>query len=258
MNENSNMNKNNNTNSNSNIGNKQFKKVFWGILFLLGAAALLLGSLGYLNGLNFWSILISIAILGLLGDGILKRSFGQILFSLAFLIIVNDRLLHLEAITPWPVLGAALLGSIGLHILFPHHHRYSVPKTPHHPGGTGFSGGNAEEFVSGEEIRCETAFGYAVKYIVGQNISRIFLESSFGNLEVYFNDAVLKNNRAEVFIECSFGNMELYIPSGWNVVMNVRRSFGSLEETGHANLSGANTLFLEGDVSFGHVEIHYI
>ena len=41
------------------------------------------------------------------------------LFSLAFLIIVNDELLGLEAITPWPVLGAALLGSLGLNLLFP-------------------------------------------------------------------------------------------------------------------------------------------
>ena len=237
---------------------RQHKKIFWGILFLLGAIALLVGGLGYVDGFSFWSILFSIALLGCLVDGILDRSFGQILFSLAVLIIINDDFLHLEAITPSPVLGAALLGTIGLNIIFPKRLRYKTPQIPHPPKNAGCSGKNTQEFVSGEEIRCEVAFGYAVKYIVGRDISRIFLESSFGNLEVYFNDAVFKDNRANAFLECSFGNMELYVPSGWNVVMNIKRSFGSMEESGYGNPNGETTLFLEGNVSFGHVEIHHI
>lgn len=79
---------------------RQHKKIFWGILFLLGAAALLIGGLGHLEGFSFWTILFSIALLGCLVDGILDRSFGQILFSLAIFIIINDDFLHLEAITP--------------------------------------------------------------------------------------------------------------------------------------------------------------
>lgn len=51
---------------------------------------------------------------------------------------------------------------------------------------------------------------------------------------------------------------EIYVPAGWNVVMNVKRSFGSLEESGYGNPSGAATLFLEGNVVFGHVEVHHI
>ncbi len=237
---------------------RQHKKIFWGILFLLGAAALLIGGLGHLEGFSFWTILFSIALLGCLVDGILDRSFGQILFSLAIFIIINDDFLHLEAITPWPVLGAALLGTLGLNIIFPKRSGCKTPPLPHHPKNAGFSGRNTQEFVSGEEIRCESAFGYAVKYIVGRDISRIFLESSFGNLEVYFNDAVFKDNRANALIECSFGNMELFVPADWNVITNIKRSLGSMEESGYGNPNGAVTLFLEGSVSFGHVEIHHI
>ena len=35
-------------------------KIFWGILFLLGAAAFLVSRLGLLEGISFWSILFSI------------------------------------------------------------------------------------------------------------------------------------------------------------------------------------------------------
>lgn len=237
---------------------KQFKKIFWGVLFLLGAAALLLGRLGYLEGVNFWSILFSIVLIGLFVDGVLNRSFGEILFSLAGLVILNDEILHLEAITPWPVLGAALLGTIGLNIIFPKHSKYKNHPAPPYPSKSGHFSQNTQEFVSGEEIRCSASFGHSVKYITGRDISRIILESSFGNLEVYFKDAALKNNRSNVFVECSFGNMELFVPADWNVTINVRRSFGSVEESGVGNLSGGNTLFLEGSVSFGHLVIHHI
>ena len=101
------------------MGRRKTRNIFWGILFLLGALALLLGKLGYLNGMGFWSVFISVILAGFLINGILRRSFGGILFSLAMLIIINDELLHMEAIAPWPVLGAALLGTIGLHFLFP-------------------------------------------------------------------------------------------------------------------------------------------
>ena len=237
---------------------RQHKKIFWGILFLFGAVALLVGGLGYLDGFNFWSILFSVILLGCLVNGILDRSFGEILFSLALLIIINDEFLQLEAITPWPVLGAALLGTIGLNSIFPKRFKDRSNPLPPYPENTGRPGKNAQEFVTGEEIHCAVSFGYAVKYIVGQNISRIFLDSSFGNLEVYFNDAVFRDNRANAFIECSFGNMEIYVPAGWNVVTNIKRSFGSVEESGYGNPNGTATLFLEGNVVFGYVEIHHI
>lgn len=237
---------------------KQFKKIFWGILFLLGAAALLLGRMGYLESVNFWSIFFSIVLVGLLVDGILNRSFGEILFTLAGLVILNDEILRLEAITPWPVLGAALLGTIGLNIIFPKHLKYKNHQASPYPLKGSRPGQNTQEFVSGEEIRCGASFGHSVKYITGRDISRIFLESSFGNLETYFNDAALKNNRADVFVECSFGNLELFIPADWNVVINIRRSFGSVEKFGIGNPSGGSTLFLDGTVSFGHVAVHHI
>ena len=96
---------------------KNGKKIFWGVLFLLGAVALIVGQMGYLGDLNFWSVLITIGLIGFLLEGVADRNFGMILFALAFLAITNDKLLGIEELTPWPVLGAALLGTIGLDIL---------------------------------------------------------------------------------------------------------------------------------------------
>ena len=60
---------------------KQGRKIFWGLMFILGALALLVVKLGYLEGIGFWSILFTIALIGILVDGIMDRGFGRILFT---------------------------------------------------------------------------------------------------------------------------------------------------------------------------------
>lgn len=234
---------------------KTGKKIFWGILFILGALALIVGRLGYLEGLGFWTILFSIGLVGLLIDGIFRKSFGTILFSAAFLAILHDKLLGIEAITPWPVLGAALLGTIGLSIIFPRHGQW---KDHFHKNWHGSKEDIVREYLDGEEVRFECSFGESVKYITSKELSLANLECSFGSLQVYFDNAELKNGAANVYVECSFGSAVIYVPSDWRVVINVNSSFGGVEEKGRCNPSGANTLQIMGDVSFGSLEVRYI
>lgn len=224
--------------------------VFWGIVLLLGAAAFLVSKLGILEGIGFWSILFTIGLTGIFINGLVKRSFGQMLFSLAFMVIVNDEFLKLEAITPWPVLGAALLGTIGLNLLFPKFHRKRSYKLiaggEHRVGDT----------VSGDGVYYENAFGSAVKYVVGE-ISRVRVDNAFGAMEVYFTDAVLKEHAARVNVDSAFGKVTLYVPRGWNVVNNVSQAFGSANYSAYVNDSqGENTLYISGDISFGALLIY--
>lgn len=41
------------------------KNVFWGLLFILGALAVLVSKLGVFEGVGFWSVLFSIGLIGL-------------------------------------------------------------------------------------------------------------------------------------------------------------------------------------------------
>ena len=49
---------------------------------------------------------------------IFKRNFSGILFPIAFICIIFDDKLGITAITPWTVLIAAALGSLGLSMIF--------------------------------------------------------------------------------------------------------------------------------------------
>ena len=98
--------------------NKNRNNIFWGIIFLLAAVFLLVGKLGYLGGISLFSILFTVVLVAILLKSIPSVNFAGILFPLAFLCILYDKQLHIEALTPWTVLGVALLGTIGLQILF--------------------------------------------------------------------------------------------------------------------------------------------
>ena len=59
-------------------------KVFWGILFLLGAAAFLVSRLGFFEGISFWSILFSIGLAAVLINSLFKGSWGGFYFPWPF------------------------------------------------------------------------------------------------------------------------------------------------------------------------------
>lgn len=231
------------------------RNVFFGVLFLLGAAVLLLGSLGYFNGFSFWNVFISIGLAGLLLDGITRKNYTTILFSIALLIIVNDSLLGLERLTPFPILGAALLGSIGLNMLFPVKKKWN---NSYAKASNSQINSDVIDAVTGEEVVLSTRFGEAVKYITCKDLSKVKIESSFGCLTVYFDNAVLKNGVANIYVNDSFATTILYVPAEWRVEFFVNNTLGTTQEKGHSNPIGSNILNIYGDVSFGLLEIRYI
>lgn len=242
--------------------------MFWGLLFLVGAVALIVGEMGYLEGVSFWTILMSVALAGVLVDGIFQRNFGMILFSLAFLLIVNDDWLGLEAITPWPVLGAALLGTIGLSILFPNR-KWNARRNGGSEGTrtgaeTGADGGSGEgvrtdaETTADGEVWFSNSLGESVKYLTGVEIRQVHLKNSFGSMLIYFDNAIPHDGAAEVFVQNSFGSMELFVPKEWKVLLNVETAFGNAEEKGNYTPAEENTLRIQGNVSFGDLQIHHV
>lgn len=243
------------------FGSKKRTKIMWGLLLVLAAAALVVSKLGYLEGIGIWTILFTIGLLCFVVDGIFRRSFGEILFAIAFFIILNDELLGLEEITPWPVLGAALLGTIGLRLLFPKFSKHKVVDFHMTMNGKEVDMENKqpvfEETWDGSSVSYENAFGEAVKYLSGE-ISHIKTDNVFGSLKIYFSNAVLKGGSASVDVDNAFGSTVLFVPAGWKVVISADHAFGSTKEQGHCDPDGDQVLYIRGDVCFGSLVISYV
>lgn len=93
-------------------------KILWGLLFLLGAVYLIASKIWSLPGISVFNVILGVFCVWVLIEGIRHVNFWEILFPIAFICILFSPQLGLSAFTPWPVLGAALLGSIGLSMIF--------------------------------------------------------------------------------------------------------------------------------------------
>lgn len=63
---------------------------------------------------NFWTVVFAATLI----TSLINRSLGGTIFSIAFLLIIYAKPLHIESIVPWTVLLAAFLVWGGLRLIF--------------------------------------------------------------------------------------------------------------------------------------------
>lgn len=241
---------------------------FWG-LFLILAAVFAVGSqFGAFSTINFWTVAATVLLAALLIEGIITLNYFGILAPAAILYAIYYGFFNWPEISVWLLLLAAFLASAGLEVLFGRRKRWH-DRCWHdwHGHSDGHSDGHGgESFVSNTEDidddnpSAKISFGSSGKYLHSSALKSGQFFVSFGELDVYFDQVQLSPEGAEVFAECSFGEMKLFIPRSWQVTDNLRTSLGSVKNDlrRQAAEPGAPHLTLNGSVSFGNIEIHYI
>lgn len=231
------------------------ESIFWGILFILAGIFLIISKLGFFPDVNVFSLILTVFLLTIIFKSVPRLNFSGILLPIAFICIIYDKQLGITAITPWTVLIAAILGSIGLSMIFHknikwiHHNHHS------HCKDYKFEKIDVEDESS---VRFKNSFGASIKYINTDKFEQADLECSFGAMKVYFDNAVMSNGNAVVRIDASFSGIELYIPKTWNVDIKTNVFLGSVDEKNRNSQATTNNLTLVGDVSFSGVEIIYV
>jgi predicted membrane protein len=224
-------------------------KIFWASFFIITAVLLLISQLGYLGGINFVSIILTIIIAAIAIKSIATRNVSVFMFSIAFLCIIYSEPLGLEKITPWPVLGAALLISIGLSMLIKPRHRRSHRET------------NFTERVekeTGSNVYCDTQFASTTKYVDSDDFQRADINCKFGGVKIYFDRASVREGNAEITVDVSFGGVELYVPKEWIIENNINAFAGGVEEKNRNIPTGNIRINLNGNVNFGEITIIYV
>ena len=232
-------------------------KIFWGLFFIVAAVFIVVSQLGYIQGVGIISLLLTVLLLAILIKGIASLEFTGVFFSLAFLGIIYDEQLGIEALTPWTLLGAALLLSIGVGMLW-------KPKHKHHWVHWSDRDWDDEHFRetiendSGEVIKCDAKFSSAIKYVDSDHFQRADVNCSFGGIKMYFDNATVDNGIAEINVDVSFGGIEMYVPRTWVVENNVNTFLGGVEDKNYRNANGDVKVKLNGNLSFGGVTIIYV
>lgn len=224
-----------------------------GFFLVLGGLALLVNKMGYFGDINVFSVVIAIFLVCIFLKSLFKLNFAGILFPLAFIGILFDEQLGITAVTPWTVLLAATLGSIGLSLLFP---KKSNKLKASITWDKERVLNDVEE--DSNNIKIQSSFTESIKYINTDKLQTALLKSRFGALRIYFDNAKLDNGRATVELDITFSGAELFVPKDWIIDNKASVAFGAIEEKNRSIGTGENILTLVGNVSFSGVEIVYV
>lgn len=224
-------------------------KIFWASFFIIAAVLLLLSQMGYLGGMGFISIILTILIVAIAIKSIATRNVGVLVFSLAFLSIIYSEPLGLESITPWPVLGAALLLSIGLSMLIKPRHR-RMHRTDNFT--------ETIEKDTSSDVVCDTQFSSIIKYVDSDDFRHADISCKFGGIKIYFDRAIIKDGYADITVDISFGGVEMYVPKEWMIENSINAFAGGVEEKNRHNPNGDTRVKLSGNVNFAGITIIYV
>ena len=229
------------------------EKNFWGVVLILGGIFLIISKLGYFPDINAFSLLLTVLLVVVIVKSLIHINFPGILFPIAFICIIYDKQLGITNMTPWTVLLAALLGSIGFSMIFHKHNKWF--NMSHKDKDYKFEKIDIEDEGN---IRFKTSFGASIKYINTDKFEQADFDCSFGGMKIYFDKATMSKENAIVRINASFSGIELYVPKNWNVEDKTNVTLGSVDEKNRGAQITTNTLTLVGDITFSGVEIIYI
>ena len=192
------------------------KNITIGIFLIVIAVLMVVSKLGLLQNLPVFKILFTV-ILGIIAiKGIFNFKFAEIFIPLALIGCIFDRELGITAITPWILIIASILISIGLDMIF---------KTTN-------------------------------KYVNSDSFKRAKIKNKFASCNVYFDNAFIAGKSADIYVNNSFGETTLHFPSDWKLNVKKSNAFGNLTVNGNSNMSDdAKIINVYAENSFGTVVI---
>lgn len=233
---------------------KRHNNWFWGVFFVLAAVVVVASQVTSFAVLGFWTILAAVLLAAVFIQSLIHLNFFGVFLSLALAYILFQYPLDLYIISPWLLLLAAVLLSIGFHSIFRPRPKFAVLR--HH----GKDDDRTVEDIDDNNPNVKVSFGSASKYLHGDCLKSGQFYCNFGALEIYFDQVTIDQGGAELFLNCHCGAITLFIPRTWRVLDRMNSSLGSVKDGPRRNLPGedAPTVTLTGDISLGAVEIQYV
>lgn len=247
-----------------------FARILWGVGLIAAAALLVISQLGLLSfKISVWTIILTVIFVACLIKGLLDKSIVVSVFSIAFLVITYAGPLGIKKfLSSWMILFIALLVSMGLSLLFKKDPEIVIKKSFHWNDDDDSDDADTETKVTHHHVQDviedgdnivinQKMAGDSSRYIHSQNLQLINLEASFGNANIYLDDAKAAGDTVVLNLTASMGNVNLYVPLSWQIDNQLSISLGNVIVKGKSN-GGGPTLVLKGRANMGNVVINYI
>ena len=219
-----------------------FGRVLWGLGLLAAAAFLVLDQLHLIPvELGFWTVFWTIVFAATLITSLINRSLGGTIFSIAFLLIIYAKPLHIESIVPWTVLLAAFLVWGGLRLIFKKSWKPTVIIN-----GEKVST-NWSDLKAPHKFKAEHVFSDTTSSDNGDNI---VISEKMSSTSRYVHSQHLET----VTINVSMGELTFYIPTSWRVDNQLNQGFNDITIDGDQPAEGP-TLVLQGRANMGDITV---
>lgn len=226
--------------------------VFWGVILVLAAVYVLTSSMGLMPDVNVVRLVAGVICVMVFCKSMYRLEFGGILFSAAIFVILFKGQFGIETLSSWSVLCAALLGSIGLDMIFGKSLKRKKEKNC-------FCGKSGETVVGSEVILDAGAFNGYKRSVSSDDFQKACIRAKFSGVEVSFDDAIIQSGFAVIDLDVAFSGVQIYIPKSWTLVNETQCVFGGFEEhtVPYSGESGP-VITISGNVKFAGVEVYRI
>ncbi len=233
-----------------------FGRILWGLglLAVLDQLHLIPVELGFEP--IFWTGVFASTLI----TSLINRSLGGTIFSIAFLLIIYAKPLHIESIVPWTVLLAAFLVWGGLSwkptVIINGEKvstNWSDLKAPHkfkaeHVFSDTTSSDNGDNIVISEKMSSTS------RYVHSQHLETVTINVSMGDVNVYLDSAKPAGDEVIANVNMSMGDLTFYIPTSWRVDNQLNQGFNDITIDGDQPAEGP-TLVLQGRANMGDITV---
>ena len=147
---------------------------------------------------------------------------------------------------------------LGLGLLIDALRKPKKPKfTFHHKGGE-HKKAQSSMTEDKDHFDCSVSFAENTYTVTLPRLSSGEANVSFGELTLDLTECGEIADDCTLDLSCSFGELRLLVPKSCRVVPDISTAFGSSDITGHPDSDATATIHVDGSVSFGEIEIHYV
>ncbi len=246
----------------------KWSRIFWGVGLIAAAVFLVIDQLHLLPfTIGFWAIFWTVVFVASLITSVINKNLYGAIFSIAFLVIVYAKPLHISALSPWTILLVAILVSAGISLIF----RNSFKPTIIINGKK--VNANWSDLINknfkADNVITDNSFGVdsdnvvisgkmteASRYIHSQNLKTVTIDSSMGDVSVYLDDAKAAGDEVIMNVNTSMCDVNVYIPSDWQVENNMQNSLSNVD-IDHSKGTGTK-LILQGRNTMGDLTVKHV
>lgn len=247
----------------------KWSRIFLGVGMIAAAIFLVMDQLHLLPiALGFWSIFWTIVFGTSLITSLFNKNLYGTIFSIAFLLIVYAKPLHIQALAPWTILLVAVLVSLGISLIFKKSFKPTViingekintnwSDLKHHKSFETDQVISDTNFgVSGDNVVISESMSNASRYIHSQSLQTITVNVSMSDVNIYLDDAKAAGDEVIVNVDASMSDINIYLPDNWQIDSRLEHGFGDIEMDYKGDTG--TRLVLQGKLSFGDLKFKHI